>query len=80
MKAEEITLFNGTKSYRLVADEGKVLVRKSDNARFGSEISLGFTHYIGGEKLTEPHWETPEDYTEEPMTEDELQMQNEIVQ
>ena len=40
----------------------KKLVRKSDGMDFGPEITLGYTHYIGGEKLAEPLWELPEHY------------------
>lgn len=40
----------------------KKLVRKSDGMNFGSEITLGYTHYIGGKKLDEPLWELEEHY------------------
>lgn len=40
----------------------KKLVRKSDGMDFGPEITLGYTHYIGGEKLDTPLWELPEHY------------------
>lgn len=56
------------------ASEGKVFRRKSDGQIFGNEITLGFTHYIGGVKLDEPHWETPDEFEEidepkeEPLT------------
>lgn len=40
----------------------KKLVRKSDGKDFGSEITLGYTHYIGGKKLDEPLWELEEHY------------------
>ena len=48
----------------LYAEEGKMLRRKSDNWEAGSEISLGYTYYIGGKKLDVPHLEAPEDYEE----------------
>ena len=41
---------------------GKTLKRISDGMDFGSEITLGYTHYIGGEKLDTPLWELPEHY------------------
>lgn len=40
----------------------KKLVRKSDGMDFGPEITLGYTHYIGGKKLDEPLWELEEHY------------------
>lgn len=41
---------------------GKVLRRKSDGAVFGTELSLGYTYWIGGVKQTPPVLEKPEDY------------------
>lgn len=54
------------------AREGKVFRRKSDGFIFGKEINLGYTHYIGGEKLEEPLLELPEHFEEidEPVRED----------
>jgi hypothetical protein len=46
----------------IYAGLGKTLKRLSDLMDFGSEITLGYTHYIGGEKLTEPLWELEEHY------------------
>lgn len=46
----------------IYAGLGKTLKRLSDFMDFGSEITLGYTHYIGGEKLAEPLWELPEHY------------------
>ena len=48
----------------LKASEGKVFRRKSDGFIFGKEIHLGYTHYIGGEKLEEPLLELPEHFEE----------------
>lgn len=52
------------------ASEGKVFRRISDGAIFGNEITLGYTYYIGGEKLEQPLWETKEHFEEieEPQT------------
>ncbi|MBQ2703194.1 MAG: hypothetical protein IJF63_04980 [Alistipes sp.] len=41
--------------------EGKVWRRKSDGM-MTEESLLGYTYYLGGVKLDEPHWETAEDY------------------
>ena len=41
---------------------GKTLKRISDGMDFGSEITLGYTHYIGGVKLDTPLWEVEEHY------------------
>ena len=56
----------------IVASEGKVFRRISDGFIFGKEIHLGYTHYIGGKKLTEPLLELPEHFEEidEPVRED----------
>ena len=53
------------------ASEGKVFRRISDGFIFGKEINLGYTHYIGGEKLEEPLLEVPEHFEEidEPVRE-----------
>ena len=56
----------------IIADDGKVFKRKSDDLIYGKEIYLGYTWYIGNVKLTEPHLETVEDFDEidEPNNED----------
>ena len=46
------------------ASEGKVFRRISDGFIFGKEITLGYTQYIGGEKLEEPLLELPEHFEE----------------
>lgn len=51
-------------SRHLIADEGKVLRRISDNWIAGNEIYLGYTYYLNGEQLAEPLWELPEHYEE----------------
>lgn len=48
----------------LTADEGKVLRRKEDQMVYGTEISLGYSYYIGGKKLDEPHLDVPSDFEE----------------
>ena len=54
------------------ASEGKVFRRISDGFIFGKEINLGYTHYLGGEKLEEPLLELPEHFEEidEPVKEE----------
>ena len=51
-------------SNHIIADEGKVFQRKSDGFVYGKEIYLGYTYYIGGKKLDEPHLEVVEDFEE----------------
>ena len=51
-------------SKHIIADEGKVFKRKSDGFIYGEEIYLGYTYYIGGKKLDEPHLEVVEDFEE----------------
>lgn len=47
---------------KITADEGKLLLRKTDNLLFGKELTLGYTWYINGELQDPPHLEVPEDY------------------
>jgi hypothetical protein len=47
---------------RIIAEEGKLLLRKADNQIFGTELYLGYTNMIGGEIIDPPHLEVPEDY------------------
>ena len=54
------------------AGDGKVLRRISDGLIVGSEIYLGYTYYLGGERLEEPLFEIPEHYEETDMPEDSL--------
>jgi hypothetical protein len=49
---------------KITAEEGKVFKRKSDGFIYGNEIYLGYTYFIGGKKLDEPHLEVPEDFEE----------------
>ena len=44
------------------ADEGKIFRRISDGTLYGKEISLGYSYYINGIKLAEPHLDVPEDF------------------
>ena len=44
------------------ADEGKVFRRIADGQIYGNEISLGYSYYVNGVKLTEPHLDTIEDF------------------
>lgn len=69
MKIE--TRNNGIKDVTIITpDDGMILRRKSDNAEFYGELWLGYTYYLGGEKLDEPLFELPEHYEEIPMPEE----------
>lgn len=60
-------------SRHLIADEGKVLRRLSDQWVSGTEIYLGYTYYLNDKQLVEPFWELPEHYEEVEKSElDEL--------
>lgn len=48
----------------LIASEGKILRRISDNWIAGQELYLGYTYYLAGKKLDEPLLELPEHYEE----------------
>lgn len=58
MKTDELN------NRHLLAEEGKVFRRISDNWIAGIEIYLGYTYYLNGEKLEEPLLELPEHYEE----------------
>jgi len=49
---------------KLYADEGKILRFKADKFEVGESVYLGYTYYIGGKKLDEPHLCVPEDFEE----------------
>lgn len=59
----------------LYADEGKTLRRKDDKFMVGESIYLGYTYYIGGKRLDEPHQDVPEDFEE--VTDEILQKEKE---
>lgn len=54
----------------IIADNGKVFRRIADGMNYGREIYLGYSYYIGGVKLDEPHLDTPEDFEEIDDTEE----------
>lgn len=66
-------------SFHIIAEEGKVFKRKSDGLIFGEEIFLGYTYYINGEKLDEPHLEVPEDFEEVDTPEEYKEKSEEVV-
>lgn len=59
---------------KLTAERGKVLRRISNKEIMGSELYLGYTYYLNGEKLETPLLELPEHFEEidEPVTEDTI--------
>lgn len=54
----------------LLADEGKLLRRKSDQWVAGEQVTLGYNYYEGGVGLSEAKLETPDDYEEIDKPED----------
>lgn len=52
------------------ADEGKLLVRKSDGYIAGESVTLGYNYYEAGVALSDPRLETPDDYEEIDRPED----------
>ena len=70
MRIESVTI-NGRDTFRITPDEGKQFMRVSDGALFSGTMTLGYTYFIGGVKLENPHWETPDDYIEVDAPEDE---------
>lgn len=53
-----------TTTSRMVADEGKVFVRKSDGYIMGDTISLGYDYYDAGLPSLAPHAVTKDDFDE----------------
>lgn len=58
----------------IYAGLGKTLIRLSDLMDFGSEITLGYTHYIGGQKLDTPLWELEEHYERVTIPNEDLRL------
>lgn len=54
----------------IVADEGKLLVRKSDGWIAGERVTLGYNYYEAGVALSNPKLEQPNDYEEIDKPED----------
>lgn len=54
----------------IVADEGKLLVRKSDGMIAGNRVILGYNYYEAGVALSSPRLEKPDDYMEIDKPED----------
>ena len=64
MKLEQRTITT------LVADDGKLLQRKSDGWVAGERFTLGYDYYEAGVGLAEPRLATPEDFEEIDKPED----------
>jgi hypothetical protein len=64
MKIEQIT------RTIIKAEEGKLLVRKSDGMVVGEEVHLGYDYYDAGVALSSPRLMTPKDYEEIDKPED----------
>lgn len=58
----------------MYAGLGKTLKRIADGMDFGPEITLGYTHYIGGKKLDEPLWELEEHYERVTIPNEDLRL------
>lgn len=58
MRLEQVTITT------IVADEGKVLQRKSDGYIPGERYTLGYNYYEAGLPLTEKKMESPDDFDE----------------
>lgn len=64
MKLEQRTITT------IVADEGKLLVRKRDGQVFGERFTLGYDYYEAGVALSSPRLATPDDFEEIDKPED----------
>lgn len=56
----------------MIADEGKTFIRIVSGENYGSEIFLGYSHYIGGVKQDPPHLDVPDDFDEVDIPEEEI--------
>lgn len=54
----------------IIAEEGKLLVRKSDGLVFGERVTLGYDYYDANVPLSEAKLVTPDDFTEIDKPED----------
>lgn len=54
----------------IVAEDGMILRRKSDDWVAGDRVTLGYNYYEAGVGLAQPKMETPDDYEEIPIPED----------
>lgn len=64
---------------KIIASEGKILRRISDQLIFGNEIYLGYTYSIGGETLDEPLLELPEHFEEIDEVTDIVEEDSELI-
>lgn len=64
MKTEQRTVTT------IIADESKLLRRKSDGWIAGEQVTLGYNYYESGVRLAQAKLETPEDYEEFDKPED----------
>lgn len=60
-----------------MAEPGMVFRRKGTEDILGEEIWLGYSYYINGQKLEEPHLDVPEDFEEIPEPEDMIPLEGE---
>ena len=56
---------------RLYADEGKVL-RRINGLVYGAEVALGYVYYINGVLQNPPHLDTPADFEEIDISEEDV--------
>lgn len=63
-------------SKHIIADDGKVFERIADGTNYGKEIYLGYSYFIGGEKLNFPHLDEPEDFREVDEPKEEVEQKD----
>lgn len=49
---------------KIIATGGRVLKRRGTSDYYGTEVTLGYSYYIGGVLQDPPHLDTPEDFEE----------------
>lgn len=66
---------------KIKAENGKVFRRIADGQIYGNEISLGYSYYINGVKLNEPHLDTEDDFEQidEPIRENPEERREKIM-
>ena len=72
MIIQDATLFDGTPTKRIIADEGMTCIRTADGIDFGSDVLLGYRYRDAeGNVLPEGVLEVPADFHEEESTMEE---------
>jgi len=62
-------IIDPTNPKHITAEEGYEFQRVADDHKYGPEMYLGYTYYIGGQLVIPPHEDKYEDFREIPYEE-----------